>query len=51
MVSHWLSGHFLEYSARNSFSNLKQHYSAALGFGALLSSPHLKRRYIDVCNE
>jgi len=39
MVSHWLSGHFLEYSPRNSFSNLKQHYSAALGFGALLSSP------------
>src|SRR6218665_2960725 len=30
MVSHWLSGHFLEYSPRNSFSNLKQHYSAAL---------------------
>src|SRR6218665_1619301 len=39
MVSHWLSGHFLEYSPRNSFSNLKQHYSAALGLGALLSSP------------
>src|SRR6218665_1442050 len=30
MVSHWLSGHL---------SNLKQHYSAALGLGALLSSP------------
>src|SRR6218665_1632359 len=30
---------------------LKEHYSAALGFGALLSSPHLKRRYINVCNE
>src|SRR6218665_164275 len=29
MVAHWLSGHFLEYSPRNSFSNLKQHYSAA----------------------
>src|SRR6218665_3603938 len=29
MVSHWLSGHFQEYSPRNSFSNLKQHYSAA----------------------
>src|SRR6218665_4181419 len=27
MVSHWLSGHFLEYSPRNSFSYLK-HYSA-----------------------
>src|SRR6218665_1444710 len=39
MVSHWLSGHFLEYSPRNSFSNLKQHYSTALGLGALLSSP------------
>src|SRR6218665_1038877 len=39
MVSHWLSGHFLEYSPRNSFSNLKQHYSAALGLRALLSSP------------
>src|SRR6218665_1757326 len=39
MISHWLSGHFLEYSPRNSFSNLKQHYSAALGLGALLSSP------------
>src|SRR6218665_1328171 len=39
MVSHWLSSHFLEYSPRNSFSNLKQHYSAALGLGALLSSP------------
>ena len=26
-----LSGHFLEYSPRNSFSNLKQHYLAALG--------------------
>src|SRR6218665_1179536 len=39
MVSHWLSGHFLEYSPRNSFSNLKQHYSASLGLGALLSSP------------
>src|SRR6218665_3943912 len=31
MVSHWLSGHFLEYSPRNSLSNLHQHYSAALG--------------------
>src|SRR6218665_3596389 len=30
---------------------LKQHYSAALWLGALLSSPHLKRRYINVCNE
>src|SRR6218665_651429 len=39
MISHWLSGHFLEYSPRNFFSNLKQHYSAALGLGALLSSP------------
>src|SRR6218665_884086 len=38
-VSHWLSGPFLEYSPRNSFSNLKQHYSAALWLGALLSSP------------
>ena len=28
-----------EYSPRNSISNLKQHYSAALGLGALLSSP------------
>src|SRR6218665_2530697 len=36
MVSHWLSGHFLEYSPKNFFSNLKQHYSAALGLGALL---------------
>src|SRR6218665_4048267 len=27
----------LEYSPRNSFSNLKQHYSAAQGLGALLS--------------
>jgi len=25
MVSHWLSGRFLEYSSRNSFSNWKQH--------------------------
>ena len=39
MVSHWLSGHCQEYSPRNSFSNLKQHYSAVLGLGALLSSP------------
>src|SRR6218665_1286163 len=39
MVSHWLSSHFLEYSPRNSFSNLKQHYLAMLGLGALLSSP------------
>src|SRR6218665_1109486 len=39
MGSHWLSGHFLEYSPRNSFSNLKQHYSAALELVALLSSP------------
>src|SRR6218665_2339065 len=39
IVSHWLSGHFLEYSPRNSFSSLKQHYSDALGLGALLSSP------------
>src|SRR6218665_4076840 len=39
MVSHLLSGHFLEYSPRNYFSNLKQHYSAALGLGALLSIP------------
>ena len=38
IVSHWLFGHFQEYSPRNSFSNLKQHYLAALGFGALLSS-------------
>ena len=37
IVSQWLSGHYLEYSPRNSFSNLKQHYSAALGLGALLS--------------
>src|SRR6218665_3268296 len=29
----------IEYSPRNSFSNLKQHYSAALGLRALLSSP------------
>src|SRR6218665_3331391 len=45
MVSHWLSGHFLdlEYSPRNSFSNLKQHYLAALGLGALLSSPCTRR--------
>ena len=28
MVSHWLSGHLLGYSPRNSFSNLKQHYLA-----------------------
>jgi len=35
MVSHWFSGHFQEYLP---FSNLKQHYSAALGLGALLSS-------------
>src|SRR6218665_691704 len=39
MVSHWLSSHFLGYSPRNSFSNLKQHYLAVLGLGALLSSP------------
>src|SRR6218665_1681266 len=39
MVSHWISSHFLEYSPRNSFSNLKQHHLAALGLGALLSSP------------
>ena len=39
MVSHWLSSHFLEYSPRNSFSNLKQYYLAVLGLGALLSSP------------
>jgi len=32
------SSHFLEYSHRNSLSNLKQHYLAALGLGALLSS-------------
>src|SRR6218665_1918917 len=32
------NGHFLEYSPRNSFSNLKQHYSAVLGLGAFLSS-------------
>ena len=38
MVSHWFSGHFLEYSPRNSFSNLNQHYLAGLGLGALLSS-------------
>ena len=38
-VSHWLSGHFLEYSPRNSFSNLKGHYLAALRLGAYLSSP------------
>jgi len=38
-LSHWLYGHFQEYSPRNSFSNLKQHYSTALGLGALLSSP------------
>src|SRR6218665_1990596 len=31
--------HSLEYSPRNSFSTLKQHYSAVLGLGALLSSP------------
>src|SRR6218665_2651740 len=36
MVSHWLSHRFLEFSPRNSFSNSKQHYPAALGFGALL---------------
>ena len=28
-----------EFHTRNSFSNLKQHYSAALRLGALLSSP------------
>src|SRR6218665_2517132 len=39
MVSHLLPGHFLGYSPRISFSNLKQHYLAALGLGALLSSP------------
>jgi len=38
MVSHWLSGHFLEYSPRNSFSSLKR-FSVTLGLGALLSSP------------
>ena len=31
--------YFQEYSPRNSFSDLKQHYSAVLGLGALLSSP------------
>src|SRR6218665_617584 len=39
MVSHWFSGHFLEYSPRNSFINSKQHYLTALGLGSLLSSP------------
>src|SRR6218665_693927 len=39
MASHLLSGHSLEYSPRNSFSNLKQHYLASLGLEALLSSP------------
>src|SRR6218665_1007183 len=39
MVSHWLSSHFQEYSPRNSFSNLKQHYSATLGLRTLPSSP------------
>src|SRR6218665_1718136 len=29
----------IEYSPRNSFIHLKQHYSAALGLGALLSNP------------
>src|SRR6218665_542805 len=38
-LAHWLSGHFLEYSLRNSFSNLKQNYPAVLGLGALLSRP------------
>src|SRR6218665_2995601 len=38
------------FSPRNSFSNLKQHYLAAVGLGELLSSPtYLKRRYINVC--
>src|SRR6218665_3003330 len=39
MVSHWLSGHFLEYSLRNSFSNLKQHYSAVLRLGDFFVVP------------
>src|SRR6218665_1037633 len=39
LVSHWLSSHFLEYSPRNSFGNLKQHCSAAHWIGTLLSSP------------
>src|SRR6218665_218179 len=38
MVSHWLSGHFLGYSPRNSFTNSKQHCSAALRLGTLLCS-------------
>src|SRR6218665_2795351 len=44
MVLHWLSGHFLGYSPRNSFSNLK-HYLAVLGLGALLSSPFEEALY------
>jgi len=51
-VTHvYISGHLIEYSPRNSFSNLKQHYSGALGLGALLNSSTWKRRYKNVCNE
>jgi len=39
MVSHWLSGHLIEYYPRNSFRNLKQHYSTELELRVLLSSP------------
>ena len=39
MVSHWLSSHFVGYSPRNSFSNLKQHLLPVLGLEALLGSP------------
>ena len=39
MVSHWLSGHFLECSPRNSFSNLKQHYSARWGWERFWVAP------------
>ena len=35
----------------NNFSNLKQHYSAALELVALLINSTTKRRYINVCNE
>jgi len=40
-----------EYSSRNSLSNLKQHYLAVLGLGALLSSPTWRGTKINVWNE
>jgi len=39
LLDRWVDRWMMEYSPRNFFSNLKQHYSATLGFGALLSSP------------